>query len=96
MQAAGSNLNLQVDFLTAWGEIGDRRYRKTWLWVHDVWVKTESTCGSPGHAQTSDHPQDTASEALSTHRRQGARMDRRQKQSLDTQPPKGISSLTHF
>lgn len=53
MQATGSNLNLQADFLTAQGEISDRRQRKVWLWARDVWIKTESTCGSPGHAHTS-------------------------------------------
>ena len=53
MQATGSNLNLQADLLTAQGEISDRRQRKVWLWVRDVWIKTESPRGSPGHAHTS-------------------------------------------
>lgn len=43
MQATGSNSNLEVDFSTVQGEISDRRHRKIQLWVHDVWVKTEST-----------------------------------------------------
>lgn len=58
MQVNGSNLNLQVDFLTVQGEISYRRHRKIWLWVHDVWVKMESLCDSPGHVQTLGHPQD--------------------------------------
>lgn len=55
MQATGSNLNLQTDFLTAQegSVIGDT---EKYGCGFTIWVKIEPICGSPGHAQPSGFP----------------------------------------